>query len=692
MKLKSTLISLTSILVVGLTAILLYCFWPAIKGTVNNSKYYTQEELQNSYDKGYDDGCKSEIELTGQVKYYKGLVDEYYIQVNTLNDEITMLTNNNKDYEIQISNIENQKANLQTQVDNLTTIKTNNETTIASLNSQITSLQNQVTNLTKSGENKNEQIIVLNNQITTLQNTVLQLQTTIDMDVSTITSLNTQIANLNTQISDITLQFQNSQSHINVFNNKISELQASITYYESYIAQLENSEQVVATFEFDGSVYNIQIVNKGSSLSVTTPISTDYKIFNGWIVNGSAIDLNTFVINTNTKIVADVTYKYDVKFIVDNKVVDSQIVTKNNCAMLPTNPIKDGYEFDGWSTDGVYVISDITTRQVSQNVTYTAVFTKVYNVTFINEDNVISIQMIRNGEYAVSPSQPSKPGYLFTGWTINSLPVELTSYKITNDVVFNSNYSQLTWKETNSNIYTSNYVIQFNSKSYTIIDFNICVFEKESLKWNILKSIPHKVANSFVKLWTDNYNIYVYLNENYTNIHYIYNINSNELTNITIKNSFTSLNLLFNINDKIYFCKDNLTYVFNSVTQEFDQCDVAVTPGLVFYYKGKTYCHSYDQTIYVYNSETNVWEDTGWAKLKKGVMLGTDFWTYDNVLYFSYNDRNYYLDETTNSFIEISWTGLSSLYRANIWTDGINVYYCYKNVSTSTITCYILSI
>ena len=140
MKLKATIISLASILVVGLTAILLYCFWPAIKGTVNNSKYYTQEELQNSYDKGYDDGCKSETELIGQVEYYKGLVDEYYIQVNTLNNEITMLTKTKKDYETQIANIESQKATLQTQVDNLTTIKTNNETTIASLNSQITSL------------------------------------------------------------------------------------------------------------------------------------------------------------------------------------------------------------------------------------------------------------------------------------------------------------------------------------------------------------------------------------------------------------------------------------------------------------------------------------------------------------------------------------------------------------------------
>lgn len=374
MRLKATIVSLISIFIVALTAILLYCFWPAIKGTVDNSKYYTQAELQESYDKGYDDGCKTEIELTAQVKYYKSLVDEYYIQVNTLNDEITTLTKTKKDYETQLSNVESQKNNLQTQVDNLTTIKTNNETTIASLNNKITNLQKQVTNLTNSGEDKDELIANLNSQIATLQNTVAQLQATNDMNVATITSLNTQITNLNSQITNLTEQSQNSQGRINALNNKINELQASVTYYENYIKSLENGEQVVVTFEFDGSVYNIQIVNKGSKLSVVDPTSTTYKIFNGWTVNGEPIDLSTYTITASVQIIADVTYKYDVKFMVDDTVHNSQIIEKNSCATLPTTPSKEGYEFDGWSRNGVEVISDIPTRQVTENITYFAIF------------------------------------------------------------------------------------------------------------------------------------------------------------------------------------------------------------------------------------------------------------------------------------------------------------------------------
>ena len=452
MKLKATIISIVSVLVIGLTAILLYCFWPAIKGTVNNSKYYTQEELQESYDKGYEDGCKTETELTGQVKYYKSLVDEYYIQVNTLNNEITMLTKTKKDYETQIANIESQKANLQTQVDNLTTIKTNNETTIASLNNQITDLQKQVTNLTNSGEDKSEQITTLNNQITTLQNTVSQLQTTNDMNVATIRSLNTQIANLNTQISDMTLQSQNSQSQINALNNEISELQASVSYYESYIAQLENGEQVVATFEFAGSVYNIQIVNKGSKLSVTTPTSTAYKIFNGWTVNGSAIDLSTYTITTNTKIVADVTYKYDVKFKVDDTIYNSQIITKNNCATVPTNPTKDGYEFDGWSLNGVDIVSNIASKQVTVNTTYYAVFTKIHTVTFVNGEETSTIK-VKNGMFITEiPSATDTSTKIFNGWKVGDDFIDFNTYKIYSDTTFIADYTvkafnTMTWQE-----------------------------------------------------------------------------------------------------------------------------------------------------------------------------------------------------------------------------------------------------
>ena len=435
MKLKATIISLISIGLVGLTAILLYCFWPAIKGTVDKSKYYSQEELQESYDKGFEDGCKTETELTGQVKYYKELVDEYYIQVNTLNDEITMLTNNNRDYTAQISKLETQKTNLQNLVDDLKSIKSENETTISQLNTQIDVLTNEVAVLKSSGLDKDETIAQKNKQIENLQSTVSQLQKTNELNIETITNLNNQIGSLNTQISDMTLQIQNNSTNVIALNNKIAELEKSVSYYEQYISNLENEEQVVATFEFNGSVYNIQIVNKNSTVSVVNPTSTDYVIFNYWTLNGEQIDLSTYQITSNVKFVADVTYNYDVKFMIDETEYENQIVVKDGFAVLPNNPTKTGYEFDGWTLNGVDIVNPETIT-ISQNTTYIAKFTKVHTVTFMYEDEIYSTQNVRNNECSTSVSVENTDYKVFNGWTLNGAIIDISTHKIVSDTTF----------------------------------------------------------------------------------------------------------------------------------------------------------------------------------------------------------------------------------------------------------------
>ena len=433
MKLKATIISLISVFIVGLTAILLYCFWPAIKGTVDDSKYYTAVDLQESYDSGFEDGCKTETELLGQVQYYKGLVDEYHIEVNTLNNEITLLNNSNLDYSNRIDSLELQKSNLEEQVENLTEIKLNNETTISNLNSQIRSLENEKVTLENTLLNKEEIISQKDIQISNLQATVKQLQKTNELNVETISNLNNQIVNLNSQISDLTLQVQNNSNNVIALNNKISELEKSISYYEQYIANLETSEQVVATFEFNGSVYNIQIVDTGSFVSVVEPTSTEYVVFNYWTVDGVEVDLSTYAVSTNTRFVANVTYYYDVNFMVNNELYDSQLVIKNGYATIPESPSINGFEFDGWSTNGVDIVN-INTSSVISNVTYHAVLTQLHTVDFVYEDTVIDTQTIRNGEFAEVVNVENSDYKVFNGWSYNNSIIDLTNYKITSSM------------------------------------------------------------------------------------------------------------------------------------------------------------------------------------------------------------------------------------------------------------------
>lgn len=410
-----------------------------VKDSMSGTELYNQEDLNNAYQDGYDTALKDKEEYTELINSYRDTITTLNDNISHVNSQITTLTNSNSEYQAQLASLTSQKENLQTQVDNLNTIKKSNEASIESLNNQITSLQKQVTNLTNSGEDKDNQITQLNNQISNLKTTVSQLQSTNDLNVSTITSLNTQISNLNAQISELSTLSQNSTSQINALNNKINELQASVNYYESYIANLESGEQVVATFEYDNSVYNIQIVNKGSTLSVTTPTSSEYKIFNGWKVGNEFIDLDTYTILANTKIVADITYKYDVKFVVDGVTVDSQIVTKNNKATLPETPTKDDYDFDGWSVDGTNIV-DVENATVTENVTYTALFTKVHTVTFKYEDKTTGSYGVRNGECATTFLGLADTNYkTLSGWKVKGVVVDHKNYAIYEDTTFEAN-------------------------------------------------------------------------------------------------------------------------------------------------------------------------------------------------------------------------------------------------------------
>ena len=341
--------------------------WNKVKDGLPGSGLYTKEDIQNSYEDGYNTALADKEEYDKLITSYRDtittqtdLISQYESEANTLNNSI-------KEYQEQVNKLTEQRGVLQTQVETLTTVKTNNEKTIDELNKQIETLSAQVLSLQGNKDENERQIKQLNEQISNLQSLNKQLQETNELNVKTIEGLNAQITNLNKQISDLTLQAQDNSSIVNALNVKIAELQKSVNYYEQYLATLENGEQVVATFEFNGSVYNIQIVNKNSLLTVTPPTSTAYVIFNGWTVNGEPIDLETFHITENTKIVADVTYKYEVNFMVDGENYKNEILVKDSHITPPAEPKKTGYVFDGWTINGSTVI-DFDSYTVTQKL------------------------------------------------------------------------------------------------------------------------------------------------------------------------------------------------------------------------------------------------------------------------------------------------------------------------------------
>ncbi len=365
---------------------------------------------------------------------YNATINSLNTEISSLKAQIALLEKSGQTDSAEIVNLqtrlataENEKAELQSRIND-------NEETIDTLNNRISGLNSEINTLNTDINSKTTEITTLNNQINSLQSLVTQLQTTNELNLSTISSLNNQITSLNNQVSELTLQIQNNGTSVSTLNARIKELEDSVAYYQNYIAGLESTETAIATFEFDNSVYNIQVVNKNSLVSVTTPTSTDYVIFNGWTVDGMAVDLSTYTITQNTTFVADVTRKYDVQFKVDNSIVDSQIVTENEIPTLPENPSKEGYEFDGWMLNNSIV--DVSSKTITEKIIYVAKFTKIHTVNFVYEDETISTEQVRNGNLISAPSVENTDYKIFNGWKLNNALVDISSYPITADLTF----------------------------------------------------------------------------------------------------------------------------------------------------------------------------------------------------------------------------------------------------------------
>lgn len=435
---KKVLTIIFSILIVGAFAFVLtwgIINWSKVKEGMAGNGLYTQDDVQKSYEDGYSTALKDKEEYEKLITGYRDTITTQNDLISQHTSEVNSLNSSIKDYQAQITTLTEQKTEIEAQVETLNTIKTSNEATITELNGQIADLSAQIVTLQAGGAENQAQIAQLTSQVNNLQSLNGQLQANNELNVKTINGLNAQITSLNNQIADLTLQTQNNSAVVSSLNAKIAELQKSVSYYEQYLGTLESGEQVVATFEYDGSVYNVQVVNKNSLLSVTTPESTAYKIFNGWTVNGEPIDLSTYRITANTKIIADVTYKYEVNFVVEDENYHNVLVLKDSVAPVPSAPTKAGYEFDGWTLDGNSVV-DMSRYTITQNTTFTAKFTKLYSVIFKYEDTTLANNTVRSGSRATAPQTVSTAYKVFNGWKVGGTMVNLDEYRISSDTVF----------------------------------------------------------------------------------------------------------------------------------------------------------------------------------------------------------------------------------------------------------------
>ncbi|MBQ3213514.1 MAG: InlB B-repeat-containing protein [Clostridia bacterium] len=439
---RSIAFSLVCVLIVG--ALVFGVWWTfnnkeGLFALIKGSSIYTQTQVDeitsDAYNDGYSDAKNNE-------SYYKKLVATYEKEIADSQSQIKVLTDNNWEYQTKISTLTSERNTYQNRVLSLETINAENEKIIAENKVTISNLKNEVTKLKASDEDKSEEIELLQKQISNLQTVNASLQSTNDLNTQTIVNMNLQIETLNKQISEMTTASENNSAALTSLKNEVESLKKSIEYYEQYIKNLENENQVVATFYFNNSVYNIQVINKGTTPALVNPESTEYVTFNYWYVEVDGekqeVELSSYPLSANTTFYADITTRYDVKFKVDEDLHSSQIIELNYYPELPAEPVKDGYEFDYWSLNGVDKVNP-TEIQITQDTIFVAVFTKLHTVTFIYEDTTQDTQIVRNNEYASEIEVESSVYRKFNGWYSNDVVFDITTTPIVADTVLVAN-------------------------------------------------------------------------------------------------------------------------------------------------------------------------------------------------------------------------------------------------------------
>ncbi len=156
-------------------------------------------------------------------------------------------------------------------------------------------------------------------------------------------------------------------------------------------------------------------IQSGSTIDEPQEPTKENFIFVGWFKEEALSTMWDFavdVVASNTTLYAkwiaqDTKFTY--QFVYGNGTEDAEAVEVNAGTKIsePAEPMWDGYEFKGWSaTNQVDDIWDFDTA-ITESVTLTAQWEKLYNVAFVDEVNGRTFEpvVVKNGERVTEPKQ-----------------------------------------------------------------------------------------------------------------------------------------------------------------------------------------------------------------------------------------------------------------------------------------------
>ena len=180
---------------------------------------------------------------------------------------------------------------------------------------------------------------------------------------------------------------------------------------------------------YDGAdLYDTVTSDYGTAASLPRPTKANYE-FVGWYedralsraFDGRAVTENLFLFAKWERTVI----LYEVRFVDwdGTQIGAVQSVEQGKAAIVPADPRRTGYVFDGWSSDGYL--------SVTGNLTVAATYVKqTYPVAFYLADDAEDPAFTQNVAYlerAAIPQTPQKDGFLFAGWKWNGYDFDFST-------------------------------------------------------------------------------------------------------------------------------------------------------------------------------------------------------------------------------------------------------------------------
>ncbi|MBO7302251.1 MAG: InlB B-repeat-containing protein, partial [Bacteroidaceae bacterium] len=166
-----------------------------------------------------------------------------------------------------------------------------------------------------------------------------------------------------------------------------------------------NINSYIVTFMVDGKVYKVEVVEYGADIPYPTAPAKEGHEFVGWDGIPSSMPAEDIEVTAKFNI-----NSYIIAFMVDGKVYKVEVVEYGADIPYPTAPAKEGHEFVGW--DGIPL------SMPAEDIEVEAKFSvNKYLVIFKLDGKTYMRITVEYGAEIKLPKEPTKEGYIFSGWS-----------------------------------------------------------------------------------------------------------------------------------------------------------------------------------------------------------------------------------------------------------------------------------